>query len=270
MSDIRPQGRAEIKRLLAEHDLRPQRRLGQHFLADPNTVERIVIEAGVEPGDRVIEVGSGTGTLTRALVAAGASVVAYEVDRTLRSLLQAELQDLDVELRFEDALTADWSGEFSSGSWKMVANLPYNVGTPILLDAVRSAAAIERFVVMVQKEVALRLVAEPGSKQYGLPSIIAQFHTTPRLAFRVAPTVFMPPPEVESAVVVLDRIEPHPLAEEAGRLASQAFQQRRKMLRGTLGDRVDREAFAAAEVSPSARPEELAAADFLRLAEVIQ
>ena len=269
VSDLRPQGRNEIKQLLADHGLRPQRRLGQHFLADPNVVERIVAEAGIEPGDRVLEVGSGTGTLTRALVAAGASVVAYEVDRSLRSLLEAVVAGLDVELRFEDALVADWAGEFSSGRWKMVANLPYNVGTPILLDAVRSATSIKRFVVMVQKEVALRLVAEPGSKQYGLPSIVAQFHTEPRLAFRVSPNVFMPPPEVESSVIVLDRIEPHPLAEEAGRLASVAFQQRRKMLRGTLGAHVDLAAFEAAEISPSARPEELSAADFLRLAEVI-
>lgn len=267
MSEIRPQGRSEIKQLLAEHGLRPQRRLGQHFLADPNVVARIVVEAEVTQGDRVLEVGPGTGTLTKALAAAGARVLAYEVDRSLRSLLESVVAGLDVELRFEDALVADWTGEFSAGRWKMVANLPYNVGTPILLDAVRSARAIERFVVMVQKEVAARLTAEPGSKQYGLPSIVTRFHTSPRLAFRVSPNVFIPPPEVESAVVVLDRIEPHPLAEAAGRLASMAFQQRRKMLRSSLGDRVSHEAFDAAEVSPSARPEELSAADFLRLAE---
>ncbi len=270
MSDIRPQGRNEIKQLLADHGLRPQRRLGQHFLADPNIVERIVVEAGIEPGESVLEIGSGTGTLTRALAGAGGNVVAYEVDRTLRSLLEEVVSGLNVELRFEDALVADWAGEFSKGMWKMVANLPYNVGTPILLDAVRSATAIHRFVVMVQREVALRLVAEPGSRQYGLPSIVAQLHTEPRLAFRVSPSVFVPPPEVESAVVVLDRIEPHPLAEQAGRIASVAFQQRRKMLRGTLGDRIDIAGFEAAEISPSARPEELSAADFLRLAEVME
>ncbi|NND03108.1 MAG: 16S rRNA (adenine(1518)-N(6)/adenine(1519)-N(6))-dimethyltransferase RsmA [Acidimicrobiia bacterium] len=269
MSDVRPQGRNEIKQLLADHGLRPQRRLGQHFLADPNVVDRIVAEARIEPGDKVLEIGPGTGTLTRALAGAGASVVAYEVDRTMVSLLEEVVTGLDVELRFEDALVADWAGEFASGRWKMVANLPYNVGTPILLEAVRSAPAIKRFVVMVQREVGLRLVAEPGSKQYGLPSIVARFHTEPRLAFRVSPNVFMPPPEVESAVVVLDRIQPHPLTEEAGRLASVAFQQRRKMLRGTLADRVDHADFLAAEISPSARPEELSAADFLRLAEVI-
>jgi len=268
MTDGRGQGRAEIKALLAEFELRPQRRLGQHFLADPNVVERIVLEAAIEPGDRVVEVGPGTGTLTRALAAAGAAVVAFEVDRALRPLLEQVTAGGDVTLRFEDALAADWAGEFDIGSWKMVANLPYNVGTPLLMDAVRSAFGIHRFVVMVQREVAARLVAEPGSRRYGLPSVVAQLHTNPRIAFRVSPAVFIPPPEVESAVVVMERIRSHPLAEAAARIASTAFQQRRKMLRGSLAGIVDRPGFEAAEISPSARPEELSAADFLRLAEI--
>lgn len=269
MTELRPQGRAEIKQLLADYGLRPQRRLGQHFLADPNIVDRIVMEADIEPGDRLIEVGAGTGTLTRALAAKGASIIAYEIDRSLGRLLADVVAGLDVELRFEDALVADWQGEFGNGNWKMVANLPYNVGTPLLLDAVKSAPGIKKFVVMVQREVAQRLVAEPGTKQYGVPTIVAQLYTTTRIAFRVPPTVFMPPPDVESAVVVLNRKPAHPLAEAAGRLAAHAFQQRRKMLRGTLGDRAGNAEFEAAEVSPSARPEELSAEDFLRLAEVL-
>jgi 16S rRNA (adenine1518-N6/adenine1519-N6)-dimethyltransferase len=270
MIQDRPQGRAEIKRLLAKHGVRPQRYLGQHFLADPNIVERIVLEADVTDGDRVLEVGPGTGTLTIALAAAGASVVAYEVDPTLRALLHDVVAGLDVSLHFRDAMALDWSGEFGSGEWKMVANLPYNVGTPLLLDAVRGATGITRFVVMVQREVAQRLAAEPGSKQYGVPSVVVQLYTRPRLAFRVPPTVFMPPPDVESAVVVLDRRAHHPLAETAARLATEAFGQRRKMLRGSLSELIDAENFAAAEISPSARPEELSAADFLRLAEVME
>ncbi len=266
MSDWRPQGRAEIKELLARYELRPQRHLGQHYLADPNIVDRIVDEAGITPGDRVVEVGPGTGTLTKALAAAGASVVAFEVDRTLRPLLTNVLEGMDVSVRFDDAMALDWAEEFPDGEWKMVANLPYNVGTPLLLDAVRRAPGIKRFVVMVQIEVGRRLTAEPGSKQYGVPSVVAQLYTEPRLAFKVAPTVFMPPPEVDSAVVVLDRIEAHPLAEAAGRLASTAFQQRRKMLRGSLSELLDHDALVAAGVSPSARPEELSADAYLRLA----
>lgn len=266
MTDLRPQGRAEIKELLARFGLRPQRHLGQHYLADPNIVDRIVAEANISPGDRVIEVGPGTGTLTKALAAAGASVVAFEVDRTLRPLLADVLEGLEVSVRFEDALALEWAEEFPDGEWQMVANLPYSVGTPLLLDAVRRAPGIRRFVVMVQIEVGRRLTAAPGSKQYGVPSVIAQLYTEPRFAFKVAPTVFMPPPEVDSAVVVLDRIQAHPLAEAAGRLASTAFQQRRKMLRGSLSEMLDHDALLAAEVSPSARPEELSAADYLRLA----
>lgn len=269
MAETRPQGRGEIKQLLAAHGIRPNRRLGQHFLAEPNVIDAIVAAADVGAGERIVEVGAGTGTLTRALAAAGASVVAYEVDRALRPLLTDVVTGLDVELRFEDAMGADWTGESSTGTWKMVANLPYNVGTALLLDAVRSAHAISRFVVMVQREVALRLTAGPGTKQFGVPSVIAQLHTEVRIAMRVPPTVFIPPPEVESAVVVLDRIASHPLAESAGRLAATAFQQRRKMLRGSLGDLAGNEEFEAAEISPSARPEELSPADFLRLAEVL-
>lgn len=270
MTGVRPQGRAEIKKLLAKHGLRPQRHLGQHFLADPNIVGRIVLEADITPGDRVLEVGPGTGTLTVALAAAGASVVSYEVDRSLRALLNDVVTGLDVSLRFEDAIAIDWASEFGDGGWKMVANLPYNVGTPLLLDAIRGAAGIKRFVVMVQREVAQRLAAEPGSKQYGVPSVVAQLYTRPRVAFRVPPTVFMPPPDVDSAVVVLERLESHPLAAAAARLAAAAFQQRRKMLRGSLSELIDQEAFAAADISPSARPEELSAKDFLRLAEVME
>ncbi|MCP3974465.1 MAG: 16S rRNA (adenine(1518)-N(6)/adenine(1519)-N(6))-dimethyltransferase RsmA [bacterium] len=266
MSDLRPQGRAEIKELLARFGLRPQRHLGQHYLADPNIVDRVVAEAAIAPGDRIIEVGPGTGTLTKALAAAGGSVVAFEVDRTLRPLLAEVLEGLDVLVRFEDAMALEWAEEFPDGQWQMVANLPYNVGTPLLLDAVRRAPGIRRFVVMVQMEVGRRLTAGPGSKQYGVPSVIAQLYTEPRLAFKVPPTVFMPPPEVDSAVVVLDRIKSDPLAESAGRLASAAFQQRRKMLRGSLAAMLDLDAIVAADVSPSARPEELSAADYLRLA----
>lgn len=270
MNGVRPQGRAEIKQLLAKHGLRPQRHLGQHFLADPNIVERIVLEADITPGDRVLEVGPGTGTLTVALAAAGASVVSFEVDRTLRALLNDVVTGLDVSLRFEDAMALDWASEFGAGDWKMVANLPYNVGTPLLLDAVRGAFGIKRFVVMVQREVAQRLAAVPGSKQYGVPSVVAQLYTRPRVAFRVPPTVFMPPPDVDSAVVVLERLASHPQAEAAARLAAAAFQQRRKMLRGSLSQLIDSESFVAAEVDPAARPEELTAADFLRLAEVME
>jgi len=270
MREEGPQGRAEVKALLSRHGLRPQRRLGQHFLVEPTIVDKIVAVADLEPDSAVVEVGAGTGTLTRALAAAAGTVVSYEIDTALRGVLEEVTAGLDVALRFEDGLSIAWAKEFGDGAWTLVANLPYNVGTVLLLDAVRAAAGIRRFVVMVQREVADRLVAEAGSKQYGVPSVIVRLHTAPRLAFRVPATAFMPPPEVESAVVVLDRVRSEPLAQDAARLASIAFQQRRKMLRGSLAGHASEDAFAAAGIASTSRPEELGADDFLRLAAAIE
>jgi 16S rRNA (adenine1518-N6/adenine1519-N6)-dimethyltransferase len=265
------QGRAEIKSLLEAHGVRPSRRLGQNFLADPNLVDRIVRTAGVGAGDRVVEVGAGTGTLTRALGASGATVVAYEVDQRLLPLLGQVLSGLEVELRFADVTKVDLTEALGEGSWTMVANLPYNVGTPLILDVLRNVPAVDRLIVMVQHEVADRLVAEPGSKSYGLPSVVTRLHTRPRIAFSVPPHVFFPAPEVESAVVELVRIPAPDFAEAAIGLAAAAFQQRRKMLRRSL-DSVLEDAntcLVAAGLDPTARPEDLFAEDFVRLARVV-
>jgi 16S rRNA (adenine1518-N6/adenine1519-N6)-dimethyltransferase len=258
-----------IRDLLERHGLRPRQSLGQHFLADPALIKRVVAEAGVSPGDQVVEVGAGTGALTAALARAGARVVAYEVDQRLRPVLEETLDGLDVDLRFEDAAEADWSGTFADGAWKLVANLPYQVGTGIVLDVLQEADGIELIVAMVQLEVADRLVAEPGDEAYGLPSVIVRLHSDPRLSFKVRPQVFYPPPTVQSAVVKLVR---HPAPEGAARavaLAAAGFGQRRKMLRGSLRTILPDPAsvLAAAGIDPTARAEELSAADYLRLAE---
>ena len=265
-----PQGRNEIRRLLAAHGLRPDTGLGQHFLADPNIVERIVRVAGVQPGWRVLEVGAGTGTLTRALCAAGASVTAYEVDVRLRPVLEAATAGLDVDLRFADARDLDVTADLEPGPWVMVANLPYHVGTRLLLDLLRDAPSIRRFVVMVQREVADRLIARPGSRTYGVPSVIVALRASAAFGFAVPPQVFIPAPEVSSAVVVLDRIDASPLAGQAEELAHAAFGQRRKMLRRALAGHLDDPdaAFGAAGIDPTARAETLSAEDFLRLAAV--
>lgn len=262
------QTRSEIAALLAAHGISPNRRLGQHFLADANITRKIVALAGVGPGEQVVEIGAGTGTLTRALAAAGAHVVAYEIDPGLFPLLTETTAGLDVELRFLDAIDADLSLDLGPGEWVMVANLPYNVGTPVLLTALRHAPAIRRFVVMVQREVAARLVAAPGGKEYGLPSVVAGLHATARLALRVSPQVFYPPPNVESAVVVLDRVPAPEGAERAIELAAAGFGQRRKMLRRSLAGVLDdpQDALRAAGIEPTRRAEELAPADYLRLA----
>lgn len=264
------QTRTEISRLLAEHGLQPVHRLGQHFLADGNVTRKIVAIAGVGAGEQVIEIGAGTGTLTLALAGTGAHVVAYEVDHRLRPILEKVTSGVDVDLRFEDITEVDLAGALGQGSWVMVANLPYNVGTPLVMDALRRASAIRRFVVMMQREVAERLVADPGTSEYGLPSVVAQLHARGEVAFRVPPHLFVPAPRVESAVVLLDRVEAPSEADRAIELARAGFGQRRKMLRrslaGFLHDPVA--ALERAGIDPAARAEELSPDDYLRLARV--
>ena len=262
------QTRSEIAGLLSRHGLSPSRRLGQHFLADANITRKIVGVAGVGPGDQVVEIGAGTGTLTRALAASGAHVVAYEIDAGLLPVLDEVTRDLSVELRFLDITDADLAAELSGGQWVMVANLPYNVGTPLVLEALRRVPQIERFVVMVQREVAERLVSGPGSKQYGLPSVVTGIHAVGRLAFTVPAQVFYPPPRVESAVVVLDRVPEPEGADRAIEIAAAGFNQRRKMLRGALAG-VFADPVATLErvgIDPTARAEDLSPADYLALA----
>lgn len=265
------QGRTEIRELLAAYGLKPRRRLGQNFLADPNLVDRIVRTAGTGPGDHVVEVGAGTGTLTRALAETGAVVVAYEIDRGLLPLLEDVLSGTGAEIRGEDVTRVDLNAELGAGPWTLVANLPYNVGTPLVLEVLRHVRVVARMVVMVQREVADRFLAGPGSRSYGIPSIVIALHAEAQLAFTVPREVFYPMPDVESAVVTIVRREPSPLTERALELAGDAFRQRRKMLRRSLAGVVDDPAGALARLGlpETARPEDLAPADFLELAEVL-
>lgn len=263
-----PQGRREMAELLDRHGVAPRRRLGQHFLADPNIVRKVVAAAGVQPGDLVVEVGAGTGTLTRALGETGCRVRAYEVDEGLRPVLAEAVGHLPaVEVRFADAL-AVLPDELEGGPWVLVANLPYNVGTPLLLKLLRTGPQVQRFVVMVQREVADRLAAPAGSRTYGLPSVVVALTAEIRREFTVPPQVFFPPPQVESAVVTLSRREAPALRERALELAAAAFGQRRKMVRrslaGTLAD-PDR-LLTAAGINAKLRAEQLQPEDYVTLA----
>jgi 16S rRNA (adenine1518-N6/adenine1519-N6)-dimethyltransferase len=250
--------------------LAPVHRLGQHFLADANITRKIVSLAGVEPGSLVVEIGAGTGTLTRALASAGARVVSYEVDQGLRPVLEEVTAGLDVELRFVDVTDVDFGSALDGEGWAMVANLPYNVGTPVVIEAIRHSMNISLFVVMVQREVALRFAAQPGSDDYGLPSVVAGIHSETSVEMTVPPQVFYPPPRVESAVVVMKRVPPPPGAERAIELARAGFGQRRKMLRRSLSTiLVDPSVVLdAAGIDPTRRAEDLSPDDYLRLAEM--
>ncbi|MDX1469596.1 MAG: 16S rRNA (adenine(1518)-N(6)/adenine(1519)-N(6))-dimethyltransferase RsmA [Acidimicrobiia bacterium] len=262
------QTRSEIVDLLERHGLTPVHRLGQHFLADGNVTRKIVAVANVKEGSKVVEIGAGTGTLTKALAQAGARVVAYEVDLGLRPVLEEETRGMDVTLRFTDVASVDLELDLDDEGWSMVSNLPYNVGTPVLLTALRTAPSIVRFVVMVQKEVAHRLTASVGDEAYGVPSVIAALYTSASIAFTVPPQVFYPQPNVESSVVVMERVTEPVGAEKAVELARAGFGQRRKMLRRSLSTVVDdpSELLESVGIDPTSRAEDLTHEDFLRLA----
>ncbi|MEE9297625.1 MAG: 16S rRNA (adenine(1518)-N(6)/adenine(1519)-N(6))-dimethyltransferase RsmA [Acidimicrobiia bacterium] len=260
-----PLGRAETLALLERHGVRLRKSLGQHFLGEPNVVRRIVEISGVGPGSRVIEIGAGAGTLTRALADAGARVVAYEVDEALRPVLEETVGDR-AEVRYVDAASVDFRSELEGDGWALVANLPYNVGTPIVLDVLRRVPAVERFVVMLQREAVRRFAAAPGSKDYGIPSVVVALHGTIEVAMRVAPHLFVPRPKVESSVAVIRRRPARPGTERAIELAATAFGQRRKMVRSSLRGLVDEAALESAGIDPTSRAEDLSPDDYLRLA----
>jgi len=261
--------------LLARHGLAPRRALGQNFVVDPNTVRRIARLAGAGPGDHVVEIGPGLGALTRALVATGAAVTAIEVDHGLVEVLEAEIAPLGVRIVEADARTVDWADLLAAApAWSLVANLPYNVATPLIADLLDGVPAIARMLVMVQREVAERLVAAPGTKAYGAVSVKVAYWATATVVGRVPPTVFLPRPKVESALVAVERRPAPAVGPEVDRdrlfeLVRAGFGQRRKMLRRSLAGLVTPQAFEAAGVRPDARAEELSVEAWGRLAEAV-
>jgi 16S rRNA (adenine1518-N6/adenine1519-N6)-dimethyltransferase len=262
--------RRQIADLLAAHELRPSRALGQNFVADANTVRRIARLAGVGPGDHVVEIGAGLGSLTLALAETGASVVAVETDRFLVPVLREVVDDAGVRVVEGDARTLDWPSLLAGGDrWALVANLPYNVATPLVVDLLEDVPAIDRMLVMVQREVGERLAAGAGDDAYGAVSVKVGYWATATVVGRVPPTVFVPQPRVESALVRIDRRSPPDLGvdyETLFAVVRAGFAHRRKMLRRALAGVVPPSAFAAAGVPPEARAEELDLAAWGRLA----
>ena len=268
--------RPQVQRLLADHGLRPRRALGQNFVADPNTVRKIVRLAAVSDGDPVVEVGAGLGSLTLALADAGADVVAVEVDPELVPILRDVVAGRQVAVVEADALRLDW-GELLGGGgggrrWSLVANLPYNVAVPVVVRVLEDAPQVHSLLVMVQREVGERLAAGSGDDAYGAVSVVVAYWATSSVVGRVSPEVFVPRPNVESVLVRIDR-RPAPAVPTAVvtydrlRLVVRAgFAHRRKMLRRSLAGVVPPEAFAAAGVAPEARAEELDVEQWGRLA----
>ncbi len=266
---------ADIATLLAEHGLRPSRALGQNFVADPNTVRRIARLAEVGPGSSVLEFGAGLGSLSLALAETGARVVAVELDRHLLPVLRSVVEPVGVEVVGGDAMTLNVAAllaERGAGPWSLVANLPYNVATPLVMRTLVEVPAIEHLLVMVQREVGERMAAVVGDPAYGSVSVRVAYFARSSLAGKVPSSVFIPRPRVESVLVRLERrAEPAVPPDEVSyaRLSAvvkAGFGQRRKMLRSSLAGVVDPEAFARSGIRPDARAEELSVEEWGRLA----
>ncbi|MHB1171740.1 MAG: 16S rRNA (adenine(1518)-N(6)/adenine(1519)-N(6))-dimethyltransferase RsmA [Lacisediminihabitans sp.] len=269
-------GPAEIRDLAEFLRLQPTKKLGQNFVIDPNTVRRIVKVAGVQPGESVVEVGPGLGSLTLGLLEAGASVVAVEIDKRLAEQLPltAGLFQPDARLTVvvADAMRIT---ELPGTPTTLVANLPYNISVPVLLHFLENFPSIDSGLVMVQAEVGGRPAAPPGSKVYGSPSVKVAWFGHWKTAGQVSRQVFWPVPNVDS-ILVSFVLRSQSLGTEAERLATfalvdAAFQQRRKMLRQSLstvlGDSsAASEQLERAGIAPTARGEELTVDDFLAVA----
>ena len=266
-----------IRALLAEHGLEASRALGQNFVADANTVRKIVRLAGVGPGDRVVEVGAGLGSLTLALLEAGAEVTAIEVDKHLAPVLRAVVEPEGATVVEADAMQLDWAALLGppdpARPWSLVANLPYNIATPLVLDLLEAVPTIERMVVLVQLEVGERLAAGPGTKTYGIPSVKRAWWADAAVVAKVPASVFIPQPRVDlgawSTSGVTNRPAPRPSGPSCSTSIETGFNQRRKMLRRSLADKASVDALEAADIRPEARAEELTLADWQRLAAVL-
>ena len=255
----------------------PKKRLGQHFLIDQNIVRKIVAAAALQPHETVVEIGPGRGILTRALSGQAGHVLAIEVDRSLGDTLEEALAGCtNVEIRFGDAL--DYPYETLPPGTVVVANLPYNISSPLLFRLLAARHQIDRMVLMMQTEVARRLVAKPGTKDYGILSILTQYRAVPSLAFHVSASCFRPKPAVGSTVVVLPvRREPAvSVVDELLfiRTVRASFAHRRKTLFNSLRDEGFPSeqilpALEAARIEPARRAESLAIAQFAALANAL-
>ena len=268
-------GPADVRLLASRLALRPTKKRGQTFVTDPNTVRRIVATAGVRPGESVLEVGPGLGSLTLGLLAAGAVVTAVEIDDGLAAALgQTVAEYAPAQAESLTVVRADaMRTQVDSAPTALVANLPYNVAVPVLLHLWEVQPSLRRALVMVQLEVAKRLAAGPGSRVYGVPSVKLAWYASARLAGIIGRSVFWPTPHVDSALVAMQRRDPPVTTVDRERVfevVDAAFGQRRKMLRSSLAalasPRSAEQVLLAAGVAPTERAERLTIEDFGRIA----
>ncbi len=279
---------SQVKALLRRHSVRPNRKLGQHFLVDYNILQKVVRVAELTGRDSVLEVGPGLGTLTRELARQAAEVVAVELDRALQPVLEETVVGFaNVRLEFGDIMAVDLGRLCSGpGPWKVVANLPYYVTGPVVArllefgrDPSSGAAPFRLLVLMVQQEVAARMAASPGTKEYGAFTVLVNYYAHPEVVTRVPATAFLPPPKVGSAVVRLRPYDVPPVAtppQAFFALVRAAFGHRRKSIRNSLnaglgcGDELIAESLRLAGIDGYRRGETLSLEEFGSLASAFE
>ena len=267
---------------LKKHHITLQKKYGQNFIGDSALLERIATVCDWQPGDRALEIGPGAGTLTRAIAREAEEVLAVEIDRRLAPLLEETLADCaNVHLVFTDALKADLDALMRDtlcwdGRYKLIANLPYYITTPLIMHVLEDSEKVSELVIMVQKEVGERLCAAPGSKAYGAVTVMVQYAATVARAFDVGRHAFVPAPEVDSTILHLIPYEKRPIQAQSDavlrRVVKAAFSQRRKTLRNSLSSlgcdkALIKQALEAASIEDSRRAETLSVAEFVALAD---
>lgn len=283
MADKRLYSPSYIKEILSMHDFRFSKSLGQNFLIDGNIVRNIVAKAGVTSQDCVIEIGPGIGTLTEELALKAKKVIAVEIDRKLIPILEETVGKYDnVEIIHNDILKIDLAKlieeKLEGGPVKIVANLPYYVTTPIVAKLIEEKLNIDCIVVMVQKEVADRMAAGPGSKSYGSLSVLIDYYAEAKIVLKAPKTVFMPQPKIDSAVIKLD-LKRDLLDLDSDKLfqvVRAGFSKRRKTILNALSNfgfdiekDIIKDCLEKCEISPSQRAENLSTQEFIKISECL-
>lgn len=277
MLEVELADRQTVQYIVRRFNLRLKHRLGQNFLIRPDVVRTIAEAAELAPGAPVMEIGPGIGTLTQALARTGAEVTAFEIDESLARVLTHTLEPYEnVRIIYEDVLKADLPAILGGREWHAAANLPYYITTPILLHLIQSDLPISLFVFMMQKEVAERILAEPGSKAYGALTIAVQYHCTAEKVLDIPPSAFIPRPAVTSTVLKLRRrAEPAVAVKDEKaffQMVKMGFGQRRKvfsnaMKTGGIAPELGEKILAAAGIDGRRRGETFSMEEYARLAD---